>query len=161
MEQRVGFGYDVHRLRPGKSIRLGGIDIPSTVTAEGHSDADVLIHAIMDACLGAAGLPDIGHYFPPSDPQWKDADSMVLFRQVIATLAAEGWEVNNIDSVVITESPRLAPHIPAMKNRIAQVAGITPDRVGVKATTNEGIGFIGRGEGIAAQAVVLLQRAMP
>ncbi len=158
MNFRIGIGYDVHALVEGSFLRVGGVNIPSSVRAVGHSDADVLVHAIMDACLGAAGLPDIGHYFPPSDPSYQGVDSMKLLHRVVQVLHQKGWKCANVDSVVILEKPRLAPHIPAMKERIAHAMDLSPLAIGIKATTNEQLGFIGRHEGIAAQAVALIVR---
>lgn len=156
---RVGFGYDVHRLEPGRPLILGGVEIPFARGLAGHSDADVLVHAIMDALLGAAGLGDIGTLFPDTDPAYAGADSIALLRQVAHRLQAAGWRVANVDSTLLCERPRIAPHRQAMSERIAQTLGIAPEQVGVKATTNEGMGFVGRGEGIAAYAVALVVAA--
>lgn len=153
---RIGNGYDIHRLGPGRSLILGGVTIPHEVGLEGHSDADVLTHAIMDALLGALSLGDIGHYFPPTDPQWAGADSLKLLAQVNGLILDRGWQVGNVDSVVVAERPKLKPHINAMRSNLAQVLGVAPDQVGVKATTNEKLGPTGREEGIAAYAVALL-----
>ncbi len=158
MTIRVGLGFDVHRLVAGRPLIIGGIPVPSPVGAEGHSDADVLLHALMDACLGAAGLPDIGHFFPPSDPAYKDADSRALLREVMGHLRKAGWKVVNVDAVVILEAPKIGPYVPAMKSEIARLMDIPASAVGMKATTGEGLGYVGRREGIAAQAVALLQR---
>jgi len=155
---RIGNGYDIHRLGPDRDLILGGIKIEHELGLEGHSDADVLTHAIMDAMLGALSLGDIGHYFPPTDPQWKGADSLKLLAQVNQLLRDRGWQVSNIDSVVVAERPKLKPHINAMRTRLAEVLGIEPDRVGVKATTNEKLGPTGREEGICAYAVALLEQ---
>ncbi|RFP58184.1 MAG: 2-C-methyl-D-erythritol 2,4-cyclodiphosphate synthase [Limnothrix sp. CACIAM 69d] len=157
MAIRIGNGYDIHRLGPDRDLILGGIKIDHELGLEGHSDADVLTHAIMDAMLGALSLGDIGHYFPPTDPQWKGADSLKLLTQVNQLLRDRGWQVSNIDSVVVAERPKLKPHINAMRSRLAEVLGIEPDRVGVKATTNEKLGPTGREEGICAYAVALLE----
>ncbi|MEB3117472.1 MAG: 2-C-methyl-D-erythritol 2,4-cyclodiphosphate synthase [Limnothrix sp.] len=157
MAIRIGNGYDIHRLGPDRDLILGGIKIDHELGLEGHSDADVLTHAIMDAMLGALSLGDIGHYFPPTDPQWKGADSLKLLAQVNQLLRDRGWQVSNIDSVVVAERPKLKPHINAMRSRLAEVLGIEPDRVGVKATTNEKLGPTGREEGICAYAVALLE----
>ncbi|XGV86868.1 MAG: 2-C-methyl-D-erythritol 2,4-cyclodiphosphate synthase [Limnothrix sp. BL-A-16] len=157
MAIRIGNGYDIHRLGPDRDLILGGIKIDHELGLEGHSDADVLTHAIMDAMLGALSLGDIGHYFPPTDPQWKGADSLKLLAQVNQLLSDRGWQVSNIDSVVVAERPKLKPHINAMRSRLAEVLGIEPDRVGVKATTNEKLGPTGREEGICAYAVALLE----
>lgn len=152
----IGIGYDVHRLKKGRPLVLGGVDIQSPLGLDGHSDADVLIHAIMDALLGAAGLEDIGHYFPPSDTKYKNISSVILLKEVVKELKRRRLRIMNIDSTLIAEKPKIAPHIPQMKVTIARALNIPPARIGVKATTNEKIGFIGRGEGIAAQAVASL-----
>ena len=161
MQLRIGNGYDMHRLVPGRPLILGGqrLDHPDGLGLDGHSDADVLVHAIMDALLGALSLGDIGKYFPPDDPQWKGADSLVLLEQVVALVGDRGWQVVNVDSVVIAERPKLKPHIEAMRSAIAERIGVEADRVGVKATTNEKLGAEGREEGISCQAVALLQAA--
>ena len=158
MTLRIGNGYDIHRLVDGRPLILGGqrLEHPDGVGLDGHSDADVLVHAIMDALLGASSLGDIGLYFPPTDPQWKGADSLELLRQVVALIQQRGWQVVNVDSVVIAERPKLKPHIEAMRTAIAMAMGIAPDQVGVKATTNERLGPEGREEGIACYAVALL-----
>lgn len=153
---RCGYGYDIHRLVPDRRLVLGGVEIPYHRGLSGHSDADVLLHAIMDALLGAAALGDIGHHFPPDDDRWKGTSSLDLLSDVMERLHAEGYEVINVDSTVVCESPRLAPHVEAMRLRIAEVVGINAARVSVKATTNEGLGPEGRGEGIGAHAVALL-----
>lgn len=153
---RVGVGYDVHRLAAGRRLVLGGVEIASPLGLLGHSDADVLTHAIMDALLGAAALGDIGQHFPPSDEQWRDADSLALLARVTALLVERGWRVGNVDATVVLERPKLAPHVPAMRARLAEAMGVTPAGVSVKATTNEGMGFIGREEGAAAHAVALI-----
>lgn len=157
MNIRIGNGYDIHRLQPGRKLILGGIDIPHTMGLLGHSDADALTHSIMDAMLGALSLGDIGRYFPPSDPQWAGADSQVLLAQVNQLVCDRGWQISNIDSVVIAEQPKLKPHIQSMCDRLASTLGIRSDQVGIKATTHEKLGPLGREEGIAAYAVVLLQ----
>lgn len=157
MNIRIGNGYDIHRLVAGRALILGGVSIPHEVGLLGHSDADALTHAIMDAMLGALSLGDIGHYFPPSDEKWAGADSLVLLAQVNQLVQERGWRVGNIDSVVVAERPKLKPHIPAMRSRLAGVLGVNPDQIGVKATTNEKLGPVGREEGIAAYAVALLQ----
>ncbi|HWQ62067.1 MAG TPA: 2-C-methyl-D-erythritol 4-phosphate cytidylyltransferase [Negativicutes bacterium] len=154
--QRIGIGYDVHRLVAGRPLILGGVDIPHERGLEGHSDADVLLHAIKDALLGAAALGDIGRHFPDSDPAYKGASSLKLLAAVGEKLAAAGWRVHNIDAVVIAEKPKLAPHIQAMNANIAAALGIAAGHVNVKATTTEGLGFAGRREGIAAQAVAAI-----
>lgn len=158
MSIRIGNGYDIHRLQAGRKLILGGIDIPHTKGLLGHSDADALTHAIMDAMLGALSLGDIGLYFPPSDPQWAGADSQVLLAQVNQLICDRGWHISNIDSVVIAEQPKLKPHIQAMRDRLASTLTLTPDQIGIKATTHEKLGPLGQEEGIAAHAVVLLQQ---
>ncbi len=158
MNIRIGNGYDIHRLAPERKLILGGIDIPHTLGLLGHSDADALTHAIMDAMLGALSLGDIGLYFPPSDPKWAGADSQKLLEQVNELIQSRGWEIGNIDSVVIAEQPKLKPHIATMRDRLATTLAIEPDRIGIKATTHEKLGPLGQEEGIAAHAVVLLQK---
>jgi 2-C-methyl-D-erythritol 2,4-cyclodiphosphate synthase len=153
---RVGLGYDVHAFAAGRRLVLGGVEIPAEVGLLGHSDADVLTHAVMDALLGALALGDIGHHFPPSDPRWRDADSLDLLRRVVALIAARGWRVGNVDTTVVLERPRLAPHIDAMRARLAEALHVATDEVGVKATTSERLGFVGRREGAVAHAVALL-----
>ncbi|MBD2090506.1 2-C-methyl-D-erythritol 2,4-cyclodiphosphate synthase [Microcoleus sp. FACHB-1515] len=153
---RIGNGYDIHRLVPDRPLILGGVAIEHELGLLGHSDADVLTHAIMDALLGALSLGDIGHYFPPTDPQWKGADSIVLLEQVHELIRSKGWQINNIDAVIVAERPKLKPHIAAMRDRLATALHLAADRVGVKATTNEKLDAVGREEGIAAYAVVLL-----
>jgi 2-C-methyl-D-erythritol 2,4-cyclodiphosphate synthase len=155
---RIGNGYDIHQLVADRPLILGGVTIPHSLGLLGHSDADVLTHAIMDALLGALSLGDIGHYFPPTDPQWAGADSLKLLAQVHGLVLAKGWQISNIDSVIVAERPKLKPHIEAMKGKLAAVMGLDPDQVGVKATTNEKLGPTGREEGIAAYAVVLLEQ---
>lgn len=156
---RTGIGYDVHRLVMGRALRVGGVAVPSLRGLAGHSDADVLTHAVMDALLGAAGLGDIGTHFPPGDPAFKDADSVELLRRVAGKINAAGWRVAYVDSVVLAEAPRLAPHFAQMQQRLAAAMGVEPSAVSIKATTNEGMGAIGRGEGIAAHAVATLVKA--
>jgi 2-C-methyl-D-erythritol 2,4-cyclodiphosphate synthase len=153
---RVGIGYDVHRLVEGRPLVLGGVTIPHATGLYGHSDADVLAHAVMDALLGAAGLGDIGRHFPDTDSTYAGADSLGLLRQVTAKITAEGFQVVNVDCVVIAQRPRLMPHLDRMKERLAEALGCPAGAVNVKATTTEGLGFAGREEGIAAQAVCLL-----
>jgi 2-C-methyl-D-erythritol 2,4-cyclodiphosphate synthase len=157
---RIGNGYDIHRLVPGRPLILGGqrLEHPDGLGLDGHSDADVLVHAIMDALLGALALGDIGKYFPPEDPRWKGADSLVLLEQVVALVQQQGWQVVNVDAVVVAERPKLKPHIDSMRAAIAAPMGLTAEQVGVKATTNERLGPEGREEGISCQAVALLQR---
>ena len=156
MNIRIGNGYDIHRLIEGRPLILGGVNIPHTVGLLGHSDADALTHAIMDAMLGALSLGDIGHYFPPTDPQWAGADSLVLLAKVNSLVRDRGWQIGNIDSVVVAERPKLKPHIEKMRDRLAGVLELKPDQIGIKATTNEKLGPVGREEGIAAYAVALL-----
>ena len=151
---RVGMGYDVHKLTEGRKLILGGVDIPWEKGLLGHSDADVLIHALMDALLGAAGLKDIGYYFPPEDDAYKGISSMILLKHVNSLLKERGLEAYNIDIMVISETPKLKPHIDTMKANLQSVLEIPLDRISIKATTNEMLGAIGRREGIAAQAVV-------
>jgi 2-C-methyl-D-erythritol 2,4-cyclodiphosphate synthase len=154
--QRVGFGYDAHRLAAGRELRLGGVLVPFEQGLVGHSDADALLHAITDALLGAAALGDIGTHFPPSDARWKDADSRDLLRGAARVLSEAGWVVDNVDSTVVAERPRLGPHIPAMRAEIARTLGLAVEQVSVKAKTTEGLGFTGSGEGMAAYAVALI-----
>ena len=160
MNIRIGNGYDIHRLVPGRPLILGGqtLEHPAGLGLDGHSDADVLVHAIMDALLGALSLGDIGKYFPPTDPKWKGADSLMLLEQVMGLVRERGWSVVNVDSVVIAERPKLKPHIEAMRAAIAERMGLDPEQVGVKATTNEKLGAEGREEGISCQAVALLSK---
>lgn len=155
---RIGHGYDVHRLVEGRRLILGGVEIPHERGLLGHSDADVLLHAICDALLGAAALGDIGKLFPDSDPSFKDADSLTLLRTVSMRLASAGYRIVNIDSTVIAEAPKLAPHIAKMKRNIAITLGIDTDDVSIKATTEEGLGFSGERLGIAAHAVCLIEK---
>jgi len=160
MDLRIGNGYDIHRLVPGRPLILGGVQLehPEDLGLDGHSDADVLVHALMDALLGALSLGDIGKYFPPDDPRWRGSDSLVLLEQVVALVAERGWRIVNVDSVVVAERPKLKPHIKAMRAAIAVRLGVEPEQVGVKATTNEQLGPTGREEGIACHAVALLQK---
>jgi len=153
---RVGHGYDVHRFGPGNAVRIGGITIPHAHGVIAHSDGDVLLHALMDALLGAAALGDIGQLFPPADARFAGADSRGLLREVARQVAAAGWSVANCDLTLVAEAPRIGPHREAMCSNIAADLGIGRDRVNVKATTPEGLGTLGRGEGLAAHAVVLL-----
>jgi len=155
---RIGYGYDIHRIASGRPLVLGGVKFATDFGLEGHSDADCLTHAICDALLGAAGLPDIGHFFPNTDPQWKDVDSQKLLRAVVAELDRRGFEPVNIDSSLVAEKPKIAPHLAAMKAVLAKSCGLQPEDVGVKATTNEGIDEIGQGLAIAAHAVALISR---
>ncbi|MCZ6474185.1 MAG: 2-C-methyl-D-erythritol 2,4-cyclodiphosphate synthase [SAR324 cluster bacterium] len=156
---RIGTGFDVHRLVPQRPLVLGGVRIPHPLGLEGHSDADVLLHAVADALLGAAALGDLGRHFPPDDPAFKDADSAVLLRRVVDLLAGAGWRTVNVDSTIIAQRPRLAAHIPTMCANLAQALKIGEAQVSVKATTTEGLGFTGNEEGIAAQAVALIESA--
>lgn len=155
---RVGTGYDVHRLVAGRALIIGGVTIPHTQGLLGHSDADVLLHALTDALLGAAALGDIGTHFPPSDARWKDADSRDLLRRSRQLLADAGWAPVNIDTTVVCEAPKIAPHAPVMRANIAADLGIEATSVNVKGKTSEGLGFTGAGEGIAAYAVALVRR---
>jgi 2-C-methyl-D-erythritol 2,4-cyclodiphosphate synthase len=156
---RIGQGFDVHALVPGRKLVVGGVEIPFEKGLAGHSDADVLLHAITDALLGAAGLGDIGQHFPDTDAAYRGADSRGLLRETVARVRAAGYALLNIDATIIAQAPRMAPHIPAMVANIAADVGLEVDRVNVKAKTTERLGFIGRGEGIAAEAVALLDRA--
>ena len=158
MNIRIGNGYDIHKLVPGRALILGGIKIDHEFGLLGHSDADVLTHAIMDAMLGALSLGDIGHYFPPTDEKWAGADSLVLLKQVNQLILDRGWKIGNIDSVIVAERPKLKPHISAICDRLATTLNLNCDQIGVKATTNEKLGPVGREEGIAAYAVALLEK---
>ena len=152
---RVGMGYDVHKLTEGRKLILGGVDIPWEKGLLGHSDADVLIHAVMDALLGAAALGDIGKHFPDTDPAYKGISSIKLLVHVAGLLRENGYEVGNIDATVIAQKPKMAPHIPQMRRNMAEALGISESKLNIKATTEEGLGFTGRGEGIASQAISL------
>ncbi|MGL5939018.1 MAG: 2-C-methyl-D-erythritol 2,4-cyclodiphosphate synthase [Waterburya sp.] len=158
MNIRIGNGYDIHQLVSDRPLILGGVNIPHSLGLLGHSDADVLTHAIMDALLGALGMGDIGHYFPPSDPKWQGADSLVLLQQVTTMIQSQGWQIGNIDSTVVAEQPKLKPHLKAMRSKLAQILGVTIEQISIKATTNEKLGAVGREEGICAYAVVLLSQ---
>jgi 2-C-methyl-D-erythritol 2,4-cyclodiphosphate synthase len=158
---RIGQGFDVHALVTGRKLIIGGVDIPYEKGLDGHSDADVLLHAITDALLGAAGMGDIGRHFPDTDAKYKGADSRVLLRAVALKLAQAHWEVMNVDATIIAQAPRMAPHIPAMQVNIAADLALQPSAVNVKAKTTERLGFTGRGEGIAAEAVVLIKPIFP
>ena len=160
MKIRVGFGYDVHQLQPGLPFWLGGIEVPHTHGALGHSDADVLIHVICDALLGAANLRDIGFHFPDTDPQYKGIDSKKLLAHTMRLLRDKGYELGNIDSTICLEKPKVNPHIPAMRAALAQVMGVAEDDISIKATTTEKLGFVGRQEGVAAYATVLITKAV-
>lgn len=153
---RVGTGYDVHRIAPDRPLVLGGVTIPSPFGLEGHSDADVLTHALADAILGAVGLPDIGAFFPPTDPAFKNMDSQIILKHARDQAERLGWSIGNVDATLIAEAPKIRPHIEAMKARLAKSLSIDPGLIGLKATTNERLGWIGRGEGMAAQAVCFL-----
>ena len=160
-QTRIGFGYDIHPLMEGRPLMLGGVQIPSPRGLDGHSDADVLLHALCDALLGAAGLPDIGHLFPNTDPAYKNISSLVLLRHVAARLTEGGFTVGNVDMTLIAEAPKIAPYVAQMRQAIAEALAIAPSRVGLKATTNEGLGSLGRAEGMAAHAVALLLESAP
>jgi 2-C-methyl-D-erythritol 2,4-cyclodiphosphate synthase len=157
-EQRVGIGYDTHRTSGARTLVLGGVELPGVPGLQGFSDSDVLAHAVIDAVLGAAALGDIGRHFPDTDPRYENADSIALLREAVAHVGAEGWRVGNVDATVICEQPRISPHAAEMAERLAGALGVEPAQVSVKGTTNEGLGFLGRGEGIAALAVAMLQR---
>jgi 2-C-methyl-D-erythritol 2,4-cyclodiphosphate synthase len=152
-----GIGYDSHRLLAGRALKLGGVEIPHDRGLDGHSDADVLAHAVIDALLGAAGLGDIGEHFPDSDERFRDADSMQLLASVVATVVAAGMRIVNVDCTVVMERPKLSPYRGEIRRRLAAVVGLEEQRVNVKASTGEGIGFVGRGEGVAALAVASLE----
>jgi 2-C-methyl-D-erythritol 2,4-cyclodiphosphate synthase len=156
---RVGLGYDIHPLVAGRPCILGGVNIPSPVGPDGHSDADVLLHAVADAILGAAGLRDIGHYFPNTDASLKGLDSAVIVKKAVAEAKGQGgWVVGNVDIVIIGERPKVMAHVDAMKARVAEIIGITPAQVGIKATTNEGMDSIGQGKALAVQAICLISK---
>lgn len=155
---RIGNGYDSHRFAAGRKLILGGVEIPSERGLDGHSDADAVAHAVTDALLGASGLGDIGRHFPPSDPQYKDADSMQLLAQVVRLLEGRNFQPVNVDVTVVAEAPKIGPHADAMRERLAAVLGIAPGNVSVKGKSNEGMGWIGRGEGVAVYAVALVDR---
>lgn len=158
MKIRVGMGYDVHRFEKGRPLWLGGINIPHTHGLAGHSDADVLIHAICDALLGAAALRDIGHHFPDTSAQYAGIDSKILLRETVRLLAGAGWRIGNVDATICAERPKLNPHIPAMQACLAPLMNIEPEDVSIKATTTEKLGFTGREEGMSAYAVVLIEK---
>ncbi len=157
---RIGNGYDIHRLVEGRNLIIGGVKLhhPNNLGLDGHSDADVLIHSIMDALLGALSLGDIGKYFPPTDLKWKNANSLFLLSQVTELIRKKGWEVNNIDSVIVAERPKIKSHVELMKKNVSNTLQVSPDLIGIKATTNEFLGPEGREEGISCQSVVLLKR---
>lgn len=158
MKIRVGFGYDVHRLEEGKDFWLGGIQVPHTHGAVGHSDADVLIHVICDALLGAANMRDIGYHFADTDPAYKGIDSKILLKRVMMLIHDAGYEIGNIDSTICLQQPKVNPHIPAMKTCLAEVMEIPEEDISIKATTTEKLGFVGKEEGVAAYATVLIQK---
>ena len=160
LQIRIGNGYDIHRLVEGRNLIIGGVQIqhPKNLGLEGHSDADVLAHSIMDALLGALSLGDIGKYFPPSDKKWENANSLLLLSKVIELVRKEGWEINNIDSVIVAERPKINPHVELMKKNISQTLDIENNFIGIKATTNERLGPEGREEGISCHSVVLLEK---
>jgi len=157
---RIGNGYDIHRLVKGRKLIIGGVKLnhPDDLGLDGHSDADVLIHSIMDALLGALSLGDIGKYFPPSDQKWKNSDSLLLLSKVIELIRDQGWEVNNIDSVIVAERPKIKPYVELMKKNISNILQIDDNLIGIKATTNENLGPEGREEGISCHCVVLLEK---
>jgi 2-C-methyl-D-erythritol 2,4-cyclodiphosphate synthase len=157
-EHRAGIGYDTHRTSAVRTLVLGGVELPGVPGLHGFSDADVLVHAVIDAVLGAAALGDIGRHFPDTDPRYENADSIVLLGEAVALAKGEGWHVVNVDATVICEEPRIGPHAAQMEERLAGALSVDPGRVSVKGTTNEGMGFIGRGEGIATVAVAMLER---
>jgi 2-C-methyl-D-erythritol 2,4-cyclodiphosphate synthase len=158
LDLRIGLGYDLHRFGTGRGLRLGGVEIPFPLGLVGHSDADCLVHAVIDALLGAAGEGDIGRLFPDTDPAYKDARSTVLLAAVMERLKKAGLEVVHVDSVIVTEKPAVAPHVPAMKRALCPLLGVAPDRLGIKGKTSEGVGAIGRGEAIACWATALLRK---
>jgi 2-C-methyl-D-erythritol 2,4-cyclodiphosphate synthase len=158
---RTGIGYDVHRLVEGRKLVLGGVEIPHPLGLDGHSDADVLCHAIADAVLGAAGLPDIGHYFPPGDESIRGINSLEILRRAVAELTALGGTLNNVDATLIAERPKILPHVPLMKARLAAALSLAPSQIGLKATTNETLGFLGRQEGMAALATACIEMPHP
>ncbi|MDJ0679248.1 MAG: 2-C-methyl-D-erythritol 2,4-cyclodiphosphate synthase [Xenococcaceae cyanobacterium MO_167.B52] len=160
MKIRIGNGYDIHRLVRERPLILGGITIPHELGLLGHSDADVLTHAIMDAMLGALSLGDIGHYFPPSDPKWSGANSLVLLEQVNQMIRDQDWQISNIDSTIVAERPKLKPYIKPMGQKLAQILGLEDNQISVKATTNERLGAVGQEAGICAYAVVLLEQVV-
>lgn len=160
MSARVGLGFDSHPFDPARVMRLGGLELPGVAGLAGHSDGDALLHAISDAILGAAALPSLGELFPDRDPAWKDADSARFLEHVRSLALEKGWRIGNVDAVVVAEAPRIAPHSPAMRARIAGLLQVDPSQVNVRGTTTNGLGFPARGEGLAAMAVVLLEAAI-
>lgn len=159
MTVRVGFGFDVHQLVEGRELWLGGVRIPHAVGALGHSDADVLLHAVCDALLGAVALGDIGQHFPDTDQAWKGADSKELLKAVVGKITERGWTVGNVDCTLVLERPKIMPHVAAMRAAMAPLLNVAEDAVSIKATTNEKMGFVGREEGVCAYAVALIQRS--
>lgn len=159
MPYRIGHGYDIHRTVPGRPLVLGGVRFDTDFGLEGHSDADCVTHAVCDALLGAAGLPDIGHFFPDTDPTWKNADSQLLLQRVMTELRRRNWTPVNIDATVVAERPKIRPRLAEMKTTLARSIGMPVDAIGLKATTNEGVGDLGRGLAIAAHAVVLIRKS--
>ncbi|MBI4301544.1 MAG: 2-C-methyl-D-erythritol 2,4-cyclodiphosphate synthase [Chloroflexi bacterium] len=157
MTARAGIGYDVHRLVRGRRLVLGGVEVPYGLGLAGHSDADVVIHAIIDALLGAAARGDIGTYFPPDDPQYEGISSLTLLRQVGFLVEGDGWHIDNVDVTIVAQRPQMAPYIDAMRQQISRALGLFKDQVSIKATTTEGLGFVGREEGMAAHAVAILR----
>jgi 2-C-methyl-D-erythritol 2,4-cyclodiphosphate synthase len=155
---RVGFGFDVHQLVEGRELWLGGVLIPHSVGALGHSDADVVLHAVCDALLGAVAMGDIGQHFPNTDPRWKGADSKALLAAVVGLLDEQGWSVGNVDCTLVMERPKIMPHVPAMRAVMAPILKVDIDAVSIKATTNETLGYVGREEGVCAHAVALVQK---
>ena len=158
LQFRIGNGYDIHRLVAGTNLIIGGVNLkhPENLGLDGHSDADVLTHSIMDALLGALSLGDIGKYFPPNDEKWRNADSLILLSKVVGLIRDEGWEINNIDNVIVAERPKIKPYVALMKKNISHILGIDPSCVGIKATTNEKLGPEGREEGISCHSVALI-----
>jgi 2-C-methyl-D-erythritol 2,4-cyclodiphosphate synthase len=156
---RIGFGFDAHRFSEGRQLVLGGVEIPFERGLSGHSDADVLTHAICDALLGALGEGDIGTRFPDTDPRYKGASSLLFLSEILKLVTGEGYEIGNIDSVIVCEKPKIAPHVPAIKNALSQITGLSGKALGLKATTTDRMGFTGRGEGIASYAVALIRKS--
>src|SRR5262245_14078111 len=157
MTSRVGIGFDAHPFAPGRPLRIGGVAIPHEAGLEGHSDGDALLHALTDAVLGAAGAGSIGDHFPPSDPAWKGAESAIFLRKAAEIARERGFAVGNVDAVVVAEAPRIAPHVAAIRQRVAEILGTSPDVISVRGTSSNGLGFTGRRDGLAAMAVVLME----